>query len=369
MLTLRFFDPVVVKSKDTPFLGKEIKKLGVFAVKNGQLQPIPFQVDEMRKGRYLERGDGVLSEEDEIVFLAKDMGERLKGEIPDADRTMCVKADDLYAYLVLFDRIAPRADKSYMKFKKEPKREIYESPWYKVIYEEGYPYMRKIIFKKPEGESEIIDGITLGFYSKILGFGVRKKESDIIVDVKFVKEGPVRILRVVNASMKVIWKLRSPSTENVVMFYPSFVVIPSRLELPFDPRYVTSKSYSTALINFKVKKGKLVTKSGRLEIDGKMDDTEKAFKDPMHWWAYVQGEGSKWKYFYAIRGQKTDVKTSLLYSDTPEGVKAGVKLENLERLKKGTYVFEMLGFILPPEVEIKDVMKYLEVPLKVKNCS
>lgn len=68
---------VVVQGESlTQMLGFPLDELGVFALNSGVWTPIPFQVDEVNiTGTFVIEEDGLLDENDELVFVAGDMGE------------------------------------------------------------------------------------------------------------------------------------------------------------------------------------------------------------------------------------------------------------------------------------------------------
>ncbi len=69
-------EPVVVQGEAlTQLLGFPIDELGVFALDSGIWTPIPFQVDEVNiTGTYVIEEDGFLDANDELVFVAGDVG-------------------------------------------------------------------------------------------------------------------------------------------------------------------------------------------------------------------------------------------------------------------------------------------------------
>lgn len=70
-------EPVIVSGDSlVQLLGFPIDELGAFALNSGIWTPIPFQVDEVNiTGTYVIEEDGLLDENDELVFVAGDMGE------------------------------------------------------------------------------------------------------------------------------------------------------------------------------------------------------------------------------------------------------------------------------------------------------
>jgi len=77
-LSNREFEPIVLKGADFPeFSGVQVSQLLLFSYTGETAKPwvrIPFQIDEVASGSYFEEDDGLLDDDDEIVFMAKDGG-------------------------------------------------------------------------------------------------------------------------------------------------------------------------------------------------------------------------------------------------------------------------------------------------------
>lgn len=75
----REHDILVLKGEElTSFLGKPVSQIRVyrFLAESAQWEPIPYQVDELDGGdSYFGQKNGILDANDEIVFLAKDLGD------------------------------------------------------------------------------------------------------------------------------------------------------------------------------------------------------------------------------------------------------------------------------------------------------
>ena len=77
----RPYDPVVIKASDFPeFINQPISSLHVWAYRDstGRWEPIPFQVDPINEnGSYFGFKTGLLSARDELLLMAKDLGDRV----------------------------------------------------------------------------------------------------------------------------------------------------------------------------------------------------------------------------------------------------------------------------------------------------
>ncbi len=81
---VRTQEPVVILGSELPaFLGVPVTQLHVYAFDANQWVRLPAQVDEIDLGdKYVELEDGLLDANDQIVFMARDLGELSGGRAP-----------------------------------------------------------------------------------------------------------------------------------------------------------------------------------------------------------------------------------------------------------------------------------------------
>lgn len=128
-------EPVILKGADLPSVsGSPIDKIRVYAKRTGQWQPIPFQIDEMvakRKGKKTEYvfppatdRDPSFDNDDELVFLACDMGEQATSDEPNLGQKKIVEVGVInpltntksYAYILVFDNPPPPSSVDYVSY-------------------------------------------------------------------------------------------------------------------------------------------------------------------------------------------------------------------------------------------------------------
>jgi hypothetical protein len=125
-------DPVVMECKEMgPLFGSPIKELSLMAWRRDSWSPIPFQIDQKKPdGSYAyTQGpeasadpDPNLDADDELVFMAKDSGDRTGGNLPEGARTvMEIELTDPrnnargWVYLAGFSGSAPRSPDDYIE--------------------------------------------------------------------------------------------------------------------------------------------------------------------------------------------------------------------------------------------------------------
>ncbi|MHA1570112.1 MAG: hypothetical protein ACTSXZ_11640, partial [Alphaproteobacteria bacterium] len=131
----RDVDPVVISGKQIPTMNnRPIDQLRLYALKNGALQPVPFQIDQRDPNGELvfPLGDqptadtdaGRFDANDELVFMAMDAGDHAaKPPLPDNCRQAVLitlrdpqTGRQAYVYLLAFDDPPPPAKTDYVSW-------------------------------------------------------------------------------------------------------------------------------------------------------------------------------------------------------------------------------------------------------------
>jgi hypothetical protein len=356
-LFTRHADAVVLKGEEVPeFAGVKEDQIRVFANKTGRLEPIPYQMDERNQwGEFvvvkgarvvLDNDDGALDENDEIVFLTRDIGMKTpkdqwpKGykaayEVEVTDPLTSVKA---YAYVMAYESASAAPTPSpvdYVSF--EPKgywgvvhATNYELGFVKVF--SGLDY--DVLTVTPAAGGSGVDWfdmlkvrvtqnirrwITLGFSPRL-----DKTEKNFLVKTYGYKDGPVRLVRVMKNNLQLLWKLPAPGATVNSVFYPEWIEWPVPINLPFKPSLAfrdidLSISHDYA---FKVTDGVRIFESIKnrwYDVDGKMTPAEQA-------WNRADGRGGYYGFdatksgngagFYTVRPPKSfNCKLVGVYND------------------------------------------------------
>ena len=101
----RGIEPVVLKGAALPrLLGLPVNQLFVYAYEDESLHQVPYQVDEVtRLGAYTAVGDGIFDGQDELVFMAQDVG----AQSPDASDFETLPIGPLWYAIEVTDPISP----------------------------------------------------------------------------------------------------------------------------------------------------------------------------------------------------------------------------------------------------------------------
>ena len=209
---LNSYQPVVLTGAQVPdFLGYPVNEISlwVFEPASHEWKEVPFQIDQRSpSGSYFTNDDSVLDENDELVFMARDLG-IAAGEmdwIPDTtgqnySRYQIAVADpenpDLKVYGYLY-RAAPKL-KQPLIFLNRQTGDIYSGQYTIGFGENGLP--DKLIIPQSAGGSgqDILDRLKIHVVAEVQGFSgptqVRISENSIKMQGLKFKPGPVRIIR------------------------------------------------------------------------------------------------------------------------------------------------------------------------------
>ena len=352
----RHADPIVLKGEQVPkFEGAMEDMLRVFANTTGRLQPIPYQMDErnqwgefvVAKGKRVvpDDDDGAFDENDEIVFLTKNLGNKTpKDQWPsgykeayEIEVTDPLTSTKGYAYVLSYDSAgaapAPSTE-DYISYE-EKGDGVTHGLNYKLGFvnvSSGLDYDILTVTPAAGGSGEdYFDKLKVRVMQNLkrwmtLGISTRldRTEKNFLVKVYGYKDGPVRVLRVMKVNLQLIWKLPAPGATVNSVFYPEWIEWPVPINLPFKPSWAF---YNIELdvshdYDFKVTDGVKVFSShdGVWNlVDGQMSASEtEVNKEDVSGGYYgfdatASGHGAG---FYTVRPPKSFSTTILgLYSD------------------------------------------------------
>jgi hypothetical protein len=206
----------------------------VLAVHDGDLAPIPFQVDEvLPDGRYAlpdgpeplsSDSSGILDRDDEIAMMLSDLGDRASSpplELPpDALEIEMVDAASgahRYAYIaaVPSPRLSPFSYVSY-----DPAHSSIEGGSYRMTFRGDFPIGLALKDGRGNLSPSLIDGSQVQVAARVLMlFKLRLTANGVTNRVLAWHSGPIRIIRRVSHSVKLIFGIRSPPVLSEEIFY------------------------------------------------------------------------------------------------------------------------------------------------------
>ena len=279
----RSIDPVDISGYEVPEItGTEISRLRVFMSRNGHIRPVPFQIDQKGSGndwvwdvvydsdkvddnsyeeeseQMVEQGNltyddqdpsgkRVFDNNDVIVFLAKDAGDKDRKNIMrlGADKLLELKITDpvnqtkAWVYLAYFESDAPAiSDIRYIKY--EPEKFRVSGPEHEFVY-------------SPD-QTMILDDFQLGGVSVFLGNRIRGEVTTgigpITLDFKFSEKdiqgyssgyinGPIRIIKRSVEYVRLGSGITSPDVNCDHFHYPWHAEIPVLISKRFPVQRVS----------------------------------------------------------------------------------------------------------------------------------
>lgn len=244
----RFHDPVVIEASALPgAVQRSTAELALYRMRDGRLESMPFQFDPCdRRGEVQVTAppDFVLDGNDQLVFMAKDTGERATAEDLPARDVVEIQIDDPldggrgWAYLLAPDPAVDTAATPYVSFDRERQRAT--SPFYQVDYADGRNFLTALRIAPAAGGS----GDNLLRQTRMLGeptfsllVGEVKlsfTENNSIVRVDGVRSGPVRAVRKVHLSVDLGSLFPDLPSGTVYTFhYFSSFTTPTKMSVPW----------------------------------------------------------------------------------------------------------------------------------------
>jgi hypothetical protein len=251
LATPRTWQPLIMKGAQVSQLSKHpISQLEVFAVHGATFEPIPFQVDQMNPdGSYaLPDGPepkasthpGVLDSRDEIAMMIADLGERASPNASMPPGALEIEmADPLggrarYAYIAT-DQHPRLSTTRYVDY--DASKNSIETDHYRFGFTHNLPTDYAPQSRLYEHGLDLIDRFKIRVSTTVLEFfHFNVNEEDVDNRLIAWKMGPVRVIRRLTHSVRVVLGIRSPEVTSHDYFYRDCVENPFKIHFPWVPR-------------------------------------------------------------------------------------------------------------------------------------
>jgi hypothetical protein len=408
-------DWVVVQGKDLPRLkGKHKDKLRLYSQKNGALEPIAFQVDEKNAdGNYCfsegpadmivrDADQGVLDDNDELVFMCKDAGDLATetGFPAGQNAVHLIQLTDPktkgtgWVYAFGFDDPPARSTKRYAWFDKKGETIIWHGErWFSDNEKTPQNVLRMTTLKFAREEdrtpdysksSSVLDCSKVTLKLKKWFKTLSWDSNDFYVKMGAYNNGPIRALcqSIMEFDLALGFKLRAK--DSYIMSYANASTMPTNAELPVDISDTAGASWYTLLMDLDSRN----TKGWKfynnfnptpVPIDGKTDEAEKKLDKRWPDWNCVYGPEGALMHRFKIPKEAVRPQNELYYLDDKaqnEGPEFedgavgtfGYKLD-LAGVKAGIYSGDYVIWYCAPPFKQGDETKYLDIidnPLTLK---
>ncbi len=229
---------IVLKGAAMPrLLGSAESHLEVLALHDGHLAPIPFQVDEvLPDGRYAlpdgpeplaDDSPGILDRDDEIAMMLSDLGDRAspaQGELPsDAIEVETLDAAGgarRYAYIaaVPSPHLSPVSYVSY-----DPAHNRVTGGSYRMTFRGDFPIGLALRDGRGDLSPSLIEGSQVQVTGLVLMlFKLRLNANGVANSVLAWHGGPIRLIRRVSHSVKLVFGIKSPRVLSEESFYREY---------------------------------------------------------------------------------------------------------------------------------------------------
>jgi hypothetical protein len=336
-------DPVVVKASHLDDLKDvDIAKLALVAMTGDAFKPIPFQVDERAKdGKFVydkgpkadpSQGDKKYNGEDELVFMAWDMGDKAKEDAKppcESKRAAEIEISDGKgkAWVYLFECAAnpPKSDKDYVRHEQDAERDWVKTDRYAFSEKRGTSFFDRLCLRGDDGKvgPNMVDRIKGRGHMevKVVGTNIDTPESDLKGSLQAYLDGPVRVVHLMTAYIEIALVKLNLGGQSENLYYSNYFVTPIQVNTPVNPGSVLSKFTMRYAIDWRkefegTKYYDSVNTKG-VVLDGKMDEDEKKldYTAEHNWYALAGPHGNMVVHTTMPEQWRKLVKLGLYYVD------------------------------------------------------
>lgn len=331
------FKTIMIDGSDIgDVVGRPIAEFSLAAIIDGEMEPIPFQVDEYNIGGAvyfkgwevpIAGSEGVFDPDDKLLFIYKDAGSRRKsrhkydGEIIHEISLTNREGEKRYAYLVKGSRL--RSDEQYIRYSTE--EALVETDFYSITYnKDNHINWDDFSIVNYEGEENPFDAFKIRLQTGVLTqlAKIQMNNDDMIATPKGEHFGPVRSTTQLEL---VVWFFKVPFMRMSIQLHhsPNSLLYDVRANIPSARRKVLADpSVHLTLEGNALYGTEIRTASGPLEpaiTDGVVDETEKMHIDSgvsidNNWiWATTKRNLDFAAFFNYTGGQSEEI--SFFYND------------------------------------------------------
>ncbi len=312
----RSFDVIIMQGEQIPGLcGKAREKIRVLALKDGLLEPIPFQIDERNKENELVFSHGPMASADQdpafdgndlLLFMASDMGDQASAEgvaLPGSYAEEIKAIDPLdgsraWGYAVYSPEPLPLNPTDYVRYTIQPEKiDNVDAQHYSIYYPWGQYYTDTEFIPPASGGTgvDFLDRLKARGSFKLFFslFTIRLTEDRMGSQVSAYLDGPIRVMRRVDYWAKFGFGIRSSSFQADITYYPAFIHSPVTLRIPVkldlflsDARTTIGNEYTHHAY------GMIFTNSNNPDgtlIDGRMSPQEEVLDPAPGEWVLLTG--------------------------------------------------------------------------------
>lgn len=279
----------------------------VVACRDAACRPIPWQLDErdaegrlcLDQGQEPNRDDpeGIIDENDEILWMAEDAGRRMRPEEIPAALVCGVEvsqrfgaADEGWVYVFVEPEAAPRSTQAYVQY--DPQTDIVTGA--RVGLGFGGPTPEYFALRPPQDRPwvNLLDRLKVRASARFFGIiPLGRDEGDLRTELVAWKAGPIRVIRRQRQWVVLGWGLRTPIFRTDTLFYRDYAYLPVHLRLNFPPTYFFRGIKVLGILDFRDLRGWRLLAQGMPEAlpIGNLDERQRRElnRRPGDWFALL----------------------------------------------------------------------------------
>ncbi len=391
----RTWQPLIIKGAAVSQLcSRPLDQFEVLAMHDGKLAPIPFQIDQINPdGQYvLPEGPApiasshpaVLGAKDEIVMMIADLGERVSPNATRPPSAVEIEISDSlggpprYAYLATVAHPLVSA-LHYVDY--DAAKSSIDTDHYRFGYTNGVPSDYAPQSREHANGPNLIDRFKIRVRATVLRFFHFNVNEDK-VDNRLIawKVGPVRVVRLLTHSVRVVFGIRSPEVTNYDFFYRDCVENPFKIRFPWVPRILFGEIQVRMDLDFTGLDGYKVSWSGMNGMPIKIGDPRLALfaksEPPQVEWIALRGGGRMIIQTIAPGSDLQLLDRRLYYNDdpqtpdAPESVRGehpgiGYLMTGWENLASGSHTLVSMLIDAPEDYDADLLLKEYATPPRV----
>jgi hypothetical protein len=366
----------------------------VLAIHDGKLGPIPFQVDEVLPDGSFALPDGpepsaddspgILDEDDEVVMMISDLGARATADSAGmAPGALEIEMDDpltaerRYAYIAAVP--VPRLSHvRYVDY--DPKLRRVEAKAYRLTFSNDFPTQLAIQNRMFEDAPSLFAGAQVRVSAKVLTFfDMNINRYDISNRLLAWRAGPVRIIRRLSHSVRLVFRIQSPQVTSEELFYRDYAEQPFKATVVWVPRVLFGNVRVHTYVDFVRLRGFTLACSGMsgppIEIGDSSSERAVEMRDspPSATWLALRGEGKLMLQTFRPSPDLAVVQPQLYFRDPspdtpdePDAPAIGFLMTGWQDLSSGTHQLNPLLIVVPDDYSPEALSREIEAQPTVR---
>ena len=380
---------LILKGAQLPTLvGSSESHFEVLAIRDGNLKPIPFQVDEVLPDGSWALPDGpepsaddrpgILGKDDEVVMMISDLGARAKtgsaGMPPGAleiETNDPLTAEHRYAYIA----DVPLPWLSHVRYVNyAPKLRRVEGGFYRVSFSNDFPTELAIQDRMFEDTPSLVAGAQVHASAKVLTFfDLNINRDDVSNRLLAWRAGPVRIIRRLSHSVSLILGIQPPRVVSEEFFYRDYVEEPFKATVVWVPRVLFGNVRVRIYVDFVRLHDFTLAWSGMSGLPIKIGDPasertiEMRDSPPSADWFALRGQGKLMIQTFRPSPDLAVVRPRLYYRDPspdtlqePQAPAIGFLMTGWQDLSSGTHQLNPLLIVVPDDCSSQSLFREIE---------